>query len=76
MTRMTPERGTIDLSRAIWRKSARSGGNGDCVEVATNVPGVVAVRDSKAPDGPKLSVTPSAWHQFTRSLRTHSHESR
>ncbi|MBD2893105.1 hypothetical protein amrb99_20260 [Actinomadura sp. RB99] len=39
-----------------WRKSSYSGGNGgECVEVA-DLAGVVAVRDSKDPDGPKLVV--------------------
>ncbi|HEU5029280.1 MAG TPA: DUF397 domain-containing protein [Spirillospora sp.] len=39
-----------------WRKSSYSGGNGgECVEVA-DFAGVVAVRDSKDPDGPKLVV--------------------
>jgi hypothetical protein len=41
-----------DLSRAIWRKASRSnGGNGGCVEIAANLPGVIAVRDSKRPEG-------------------------
>ena len=41
----------IDLSRAIWRKARRSQHNGGCVEVAVNLDGVVAVRDSKRPEG-------------------------
>jgi hypothetical protein len=46
---MTPER--VDLSRAVWQKSSYSGGNGgQCVEVAINLPGVVAIRDSKRPE--------------------------
>lgn len=41
-----------DLSHAEWRKASRSlAGNGGCVEVATNLAGVVAVRDSKRPAG-------------------------
>ncbi|HUK71846.1 MAG TPA: DUF397 domain-containing protein [Streptosporangiaceae bacterium] len=39
-----------DLSRAVWRKARSSGHNGGCVEVAANLPDVIAVRDSKRPD--------------------------
>lgn len=40
----------IDLSRAVWHKSTFSNGNGgNCVEVARNLPDIVAVRDSKDP---------------------------
>ncbi|MBO0770667.1 MAG: DUF397 domain-containing protein [Actinobacteria bacterium] len=38
-----------DLSQAHWRKARRSSHNGGCVEVAANLPGVVAIRDSKRP---------------------------
>jgi Domain of unknown function (DUF397) len=41
----------IDLSRAEWRKSSYSSQSGNCVEVARNLSGLVAVRDSKHPDG-------------------------
>ena len=41
----------IDLSQAEWRKSRASSMNGGCVEIAGNLPGVVAVRDSKRPEG-------------------------
>jgi hypothetical protein len=59
-----------DLSRAVWQKSTYSGSNGgQCVEVARNVPGLVAVRDSKDPDGPGLVVTPAQWRAFLTSAR-------
>jgi hypothetical protein len=61
---------TIDLSRAVWAKSSHSGGNGgQCVEVASNLPGIVAVRDSKDPDGPKLIFTPDEWRAFAAGIR-------
>ncbi|GAB2958768.1 hypothetical protein GCM10027280_54360 [Micromonospora polyrhachis] len=55
----------MDLTDARWRKSIRSGASGgDCVEVADNLPGAVAVRDSKDRQGPALVFTPAAWRSF------------
>jgi hypothetical protein len=61
--------GDLDRSRAAWRKSTYSNNGGACVEVSRNLPGVVAVRDSKDPDGPKLAFTPGQWMAFTSTMR-------
>lgn len=53
-----------------WQKSSRSGSQGNCVEVAANLPGVIAIRDSKDPDGPLLTFTPAQWAAFTAAVRS------
>ncbi|MDX5460148.1 DUF397 domain-containing protein [Micromonospora tulbaghiae] len=52
-----------------WRKSTRSNGSGDCVEVADNLPSVVGLRDSKDPNGPILIFAPHAWVAFVECLK-------
>jgi hypothetical protein len=60
----------MDLTRAEWRKSSYSGNGGaTCVEVARNLPAVVAVRDSTDPDGPALVFAPDAWKTFTGRIK-------
>jgi hypothetical protein len=59
----------IDLSRAEWHKSSYSGQSGNCVEVTSNLPGLVAVRDSKKPDGARLVVSMAAWQVFMKKVR-------
>ena len=59
-----------DLSRAVWHKSSHSSQDGNCVEVAANLPGVVAIRDSKDPDGPVLVVASEQWRGFVSALRS------
>jgi Domain of unknown function (DUF397) len=62
--------GELDLTRAQWSKSSYSSANGACVEVAQNLPGVVALRDSKDPDGPKLIISMADWQTFLSRLRS------
>ena len=61
----------MELTGARWRTSTRSSTNGgNCVEVADNLPGLVAVRDSKDRDGGVLTFTPAAWRSFVVLTRT------
>ncbi|MFI6404633.1 DUF397 domain-containing protein [Streptomyces sp. NPDC050548] len=54
------------MTEFVFVKSSYSGGDAgqQCVEVARNIPTTVAVRDSKAPDGPILRLTPATWTAF------------
>lgn len=47
-----------------WTKSSYSGGNGACVEVKSPLANAIAVRDSKAPEGPSISFGPASWNAF------------
>jgi Domain of unknown function (DUF397) len=59
-----------DLTSAEWRVSSYTGSNGgNCVEVARNLPGVVAIRDSKDREGPALVVEPGAFAALTAGIR-------
>ncbi|MBO1332394.1 DUF397 domain-containing protein [Streptomyces sp. VRA16 Mangrove soil] len=64
---------STSLSGAHWRRSSRSGGANNCVEVAPlptgSAAGLTAVRDSKRTAGPAVLFTPSAWEGFVNSLR-------
>jgi hypothetical protein len=57
------------VSEFQFTKSTYSSGDphGECVEVARNIPGTIAVRDSKDPDGPMVRLAPEAWLSFIRS---------
>jgi len=59
---------SADLSRAVWRKSSRSNGQGNCVEVA-EAQDVVGVRDSKDVTGPVLVFRRSAWALLIAGLK-------
>jgi hypothetical protein len=54
---------------AAWRKSRYSSPSGNCVQIAELPDGVVAVRNSRDPDGPALSFTRAEWQAFLRGAR-------
>lgn len=61
----------MNLAQAKWQKSSYSNGNGGaCVEVARNLPDVVAVRDSKDPDGSALAFAADQWQAFTACMKS------
>ncbi|MET8363097.1 DUF397 domain-containing protein [Micromonospora sp. NPDC005194] len=59
----------VNQAPVTWRKSTRSNGSGNCVEVADNLPGVVGLRDSKDPNGPVLTVDPATWFVFIDAVK-------
>ncbi|WP_425247533.1 DUF397 domain-containing protein [Streptomyces sp. NEAU-NA10] len=52
-----------------YRKSSYSDDVAECVEIATNVPTTVAIRDSKNPAGPFLCLRATAWDSFRVAIR-------
>lgn len=56
--------------RMLWRKSSRSYGAGNCVEIAAPVRKRVALRDSKNANGAVLTFSPLQWNAFVASVRS------
>ena len=59
---------TASMQKTIWRTSSYSGTQGNCVQIAANLPGTIAVRDSKNPHGPVLTFHSDVWRAFLRRL--------
>ncbi|MEU3714123.1 DUF397 domain-containing protein [Streptomyces catenulae] len=62
----------IEISADRWFKSTHSNNGGACVEVTAVLVashGVVPVRDSKDPDGPRLSVPATAFASFVAGVK-------
>jgi hypothetical protein len=52
----------------IWHKSSRSGGSGECVEVAQRKSSLL-VRDSGNPSGTMLVLTAAQWRGLVRRIK-------
>jgi Domain of unknown function (DUF397) len=54
--------------RGVWRKSRHSGNDANCVEIAW-LAGGVGIRDSKSPDGGRVTVSPAVFGALLAELR-------
>lgn len=60
---------TSQIPSAVWTKSQRSNPSGNCVEMARLPEGVVAMRNSRYPDGPALVYTVAEMDAFIRGIK-------
>lgn len=59
------------LGPLAWRKSSYSGDQGgDCVEIADTPCATLAIRDSKTPAGPILTIDPATFTTFVNWAST------
>ncbi|MGA2827683.1 MAG: DUF397 domain-containing protein [Streptosporangiaceae bacterium] len=65
-----PQHAATDRIR--WRKSSRSTGQTDCVEVAQAGEACV-VRDSKNPENVTLAFAADTWQRFTSDIKLLGH---
>lgn len=64
---------TPDWSRASWRKSSHSGGNGGCVGL-TRLDDMNGVHDTKDPSGPVLGFTVDEMRKFLDDVKADKYE--
>jgi hypothetical protein len=53
-----------------FRTSSYSGPEGECVEVGSQSPSLIVVRDSKDPAGAWIEVSASDWRKFVVQAKT------
>ena len=61
--------GNEDDTAPTWRKSTVSNPSGNCVELAVLADGGVAVRNSRFPDGPRLTYSRAEITAFVRGVQ-------
>jgi len=59
----------MELEIAVWKKATRSNDSGDaCIEIGANSK-IVAIRDSKDPDGSKILIDRRDFRHFASVLK-------
>ncbi|MEW2121583.1 DUF397 domain-containing protein [Streptomyces sp. NPDC005474] len=51
-----------------YRKSSYSDQAAECIEIATNIPATIAIRDSKNRKSLPLHIHPTAWKAFRTAV--------
>ena len=59
-----------ESSGSKWRKSSRSYGSGECIEVASSSSKCIVVRDSKNVQGAVLLFSSAQWNAFVARVRS------
>ncbi|MFC9649368.1 MULTISPECIES: DUF397 domain-containing protein [unclassified Streptomyces] len=55
---------SVPMLSVEWRRSSYSTNGGNCVEIGDGIPHTVPIRDSKNPNGPILTPSPTSWTTF------------
>jgi hypothetical protein len=61
--------GVPEMQESTFRKSSFSVGQGACVEVGSQFPGGVVIRDSQDANGARIPVAPNGWRQFISQVK-------
>jgi hypothetical protein len=61
--------GGLDIRRVEWSKSSYSSANGQCIQVARNLPGVVAVRGFQEPGWARADLLTADWRTFVSRVK-------
>ena len=64
------------MQPSTFRKSSYSVAQGACVEVGSQLPGLVVIRDSEDLNGARIPVPPHGWRQFINQVKLENRSER